>query len=77
MYDKLRQAYCWSHMASNAYVTIARYESGVANGSRYHHKRAFQLFPATGPLNFVAMDILEPLSIAIQDIQSICVMTDQ
>lgn len=45
-------------MANDIFTTVAQCESCAQNGNQYRHKRPLQLFSASGPLNFVAMDIL-------------------
>lgn len=77
MFDTSRQTYDWPHMASNVYITIAKCECCVRNGSQYRHKRPLQFFPAPEPFDFIAMDILGLLPKTNQGDQFVCVMTDR
>lgn len=39
MYDSLRQAYYWIHMATDVYTTTAQCTSCARNGNQYRHRR--------------------------------------
>lgn len=64
-------------MANNVYITIAKRKSCVQNNSRYRHRRPLQIFPASGPLDYIAMDIIGPFPKINEGIQYICDMMDQ
>lgn len=76
MYDTLSGAYYWQHWANDVYITIAECKSCVQNGSLHRHKRPFQLFPTSKPLEFIALDIINPLSEKNQSSQYIFFTTD-
>lgn len=58
-------------------MTVANRHSFVLISNRYRHAHRIKLFPATGPLEFVAMDIKESLSKTTKDIQYILVKIDR
>lgn len=64
-------------MASDVYKTVARCASCAWNGNLFRHKRPLQPFSASGPLNFVAMHILCPLSKTSQSKQYLLNLTDR
>lgn len=64
-------------MASGVHTRIVKCESCARNRSSYRHKRPLQRFPASKPLNFIAIVILGPLSKTKQSNHYICVVTDQ
>lgn len=61
LYDTLRRELNWPHMANDAYIVVANYQSGTVQGMRNRHQKEFPLFTAFGLLEFVVMDILRPL----------------
>lgn len=48
-------------MANGGYSTVRQCRSRTKDDPQIRHKREIQLLPAVGPLEFVAMDILELL----------------
>lgn len=77
MYNTHRRDFFWPHMANYVQKAIVQWASCAQNKSRYRHKRRLQVFPASGPLDFVAMDILVPLPKIQQENQYIVVKTDR
>ena len=78
MYYTLRKNYYWPHMAFDALSVAARCEScAQVRGTQFRHQRLLKLFPATGPLEFVAMDLLGPLSKTKNGNRFILVITDR
>ena len=61
MYYTLRREYYWPHMASDSFSTVRNCTSCAAiRGTLVKSQKDLKLFPATGPLEFVAMDLLGP-----------------
>ena len=78
MYDTMRCEFYWPHMANDVYETVQRCESCAATrGTQYTKQKHLRLFPANGPLEFVAMDILGPLPKTKQGNQFVVVLTDR
>lgn len=61
IYNTMRHHFFLQHMQSNLHTTVEDYGSCGQNGSQTKHDRKLRLFPAVGPLELVAMDILGPL----------------
>ncbi|CDF40971.1 unnamed protein product [Chondrus crispus] len=77
MYDTLRREYYWPHMANNVYSTVRNCQSCSATRSTIvRHQKDIKLFPAAGPLEFVAMDLLGPLPKTAHGNQFVLVITD-
>lgn len=57
--------------AQDVYATIAKSKSCSRHGKRHRHGCKKSLFPATGSLEFVATEVLEPLLKTTQDNQDI------
>lgn len=76
-YDTLQQEFYWTHMSSDAYTMVADCQSCTAQGTRNLRPKKFRLFSAAGPLQFVAMDILDPLSKTKPYNQHVIVLTDR
>lgn len=51
-----------ANLRKDVYNTVSDSRSWAKRGTGLKHKRQFQLVPATGPLEFVTMDIWGPLS---------------
>ena len=61
MYKTLRRHFYWPTLSVDAVTTVKNCVSCARNRVRLRRKStALQLFPATGPLEFVAIDILGP-----------------
>lgn len=67
----------WPHMANDGYDTGDQCRSCARNGNRYRHKRSLQLFPLSGSLDFVAIDILRQLSKTTSKNRYVVVITDR
>lgn len=61
MYDAMRLEYYWTHMANDVHPTVDDYRKCAKAGSHYKHKRHLTIFPPSGPLEFITIDILGPL----------------
>lgn len=61
MYDTLHHDYYWPHMAKNVNELVDNCLECGKMRENYRQQRNLKLFPAKGPLQFVAMDILGPL----------------
>lgn len=51
----------WPHMANDVYATVYACKSCARNNPRYKRQRPLQVFPPSESLDFIAMDILDPL----------------
>jgi transposase InsO family protein len=62
MFRTMRRSFYWPHMAEDVYETVRQCEACARNRiSERRHTNFLKLFPAKGPLESVAMDILGPL----------------
>ena len=78
MYYTLRREYYWPHMASDAFSTVRNCTSCAATrGTLVKNQKDLKLFPAAGPLEFVAMDLLGPLPKTAHGNQHVLVITDR
>jgi Integrase zinc binding domain len=59
MFRTMRRSFYWPHMAEDVYETFRTCDACARNRiSERRHTNFLQLFPANGPLESVAMDIL-------------------
>lgn len=58
MYDTMKHHISWRHKADDMHSTVRGGRLSTPDGSQMKHKRKLQLFPAVGPLLFMAIDIL-------------------
>ena len=78
MYYTLRREYYWPHMASDAFLTVRNCTSCAATrGTLVKNQKDLKLFPAAGPLEFVAMDLLGTLPRTAHGNQHVLVITDR
>lgn len=78
MYHTLRRAYYWPSMAVDVYATVRMCTSCAKERVTLRkHKSFMKLFPATAPLEFVAIDILGPLRKTASGNEYLLVMTDR
>ena len=78
MYYTLRREYYWPHMASDAFSTVRNCTSCAATrGTLVKIQKDPKLFPAAGPLEFVAMDLLDSLPKTAHGNQHVLVITDR
>ena len=78
MYYTLRREYYWPHMANDAYATVRNCTSCAATrGTLVKKQMDLKLFPAAGPLEFFAMDLLGPLPKTVHGNQHVLVITDR
>lgn len=62
MYHTLRRPYYWPSMSGDVYATVPLCTACPKELITLHKSKSFiKLFPATAPLEFVAVDILDPL----------------
>lgn len=61
MYDSIRIEFHWLRMANDVYITVINSSACARNGRRQSLKSKIQLFPANGPFEVVAIDMLGPL----------------
>ena len=78
MYYTLRREYYWPMMASDVYNTVKECSSCASvRGTLFKHQKYLKLFPAAGPLEFIAIDILGPLPKTRKGNQVVLVITDR
>lgn len=77
MYPTMRQSYYCPNMVQDVYYAVSSCHSSARNGTLFKHKRHMQLFQVAGPLAFVVMDILGPLSSNAKENKYIVVITDE
>lgn len=58
----LRREFCWLHIASDFDKTLSGCLSCVTQLTRRRHKNKLLLYPPSGPLEPIPMDILRALS---------------
>lgn len=61
MYDTMKRELYWSQMTSEVYTTVGDCRICLINRAGLKKERHLKRFPASEPLEFVAMDILSPL----------------
>ena len=78
MYYTMRRDFYWPLMANDVHATVRDCEScAKTRGTQYKHQRKMKMFPASGPLEFVAMDILGPLPKTDGGNRFVLVITDR
>ena len=78
MYYTLWREYYWPHMAKDVFSHVRNCASCAATrGTQVRHQKDLKLFPAAGPLDFVAMDLLGPLPKTAHGNRHVLVMTDR
>ncbi|MEM7496351.1 MAG: integrase, partial [Myxococcota bacterium] len=78
MYDTLRRDFYLPFMASYIAHTVRECIScAKMQGTYYAHQKYLQLFPANGPLEFIAIDILGPLPRSKRGNKHVLVITDR
>ena len=78
MYETMRRDYYWPHMASDIHQTVTDCRSCArVRGTLRRHQKKLTLFPAAGPLEFVAMDLFGPLPKTAHGNKHILVITDR
>ena len=78
MYETMRRDYYWPHMASDIHQTVTDCRScAQVRGTVRRHQKKLTLFPAAGPLEFVAMDLFGPLPKTAHGNRHILVITDR
>lgn len=77
MYDMLQPHFYKPHMANDVFKILGKCRSCTLNESQVTHKWQLQLLPAARLLEFVVIDILEPLSKTSTRGQYVVIITDQ
>lgn len=77
IYDTMQKKFFWSHMAIDVYETVINCATCASINEPTKLKRHLQFFPASGPLKYVAVDILGSLSRTKNGNEYIIVMTDR
>lgn len=57
----MQREFCWPHMANNVHTIVSGCISCAQIRVDAKLKRQLQLFPASGPIESVTLDILAPL----------------
>jgi transposase InsO family protein len=62
MFRTMRRSFYWPHMAEDVYETVRKCDACARNRiAERRHTNFLQIFPAKGPLESVAIEILGPL----------------
>lgn len=77
MYDSMHCEFYWARMANDVYTLVKDCRDCARNHAKQTRTRSLKLFPASGPLGFIAMDILEPPPKSTHENQLVVVMTDR
>lgn len=77
MYDSLCKEIYWPHLPMDVHHTVSIYQSCKRHQLDEKHPRLPKLFPPSGPLEPIALDILGPLIWIKQRNRSTMVMTDR
>ena len=78
MYTQMRRSFYWPHMAADISSYVAACPSCVKKSLRISRKTTrLQLFPPNAPMEFVAMDILGPLTTSTKGNRFLLVVTDR
>lgn len=62
VYDTLRYEYFGSNMSTDVYDSVPHYHHCPQLETKFKQPRHVQLFPPTGPLKFIAINVLDPLT---------------
>lgn len=77
MYDVLRRFFYWPHIANDVYKTVKYCRSCAINRKINNKQRKLCRFLPSGPLKFVAMDMLRPVAETKSGSQFIVLLTDK
>ena len=78
MYAQMRKSFYWPRMAMDVNRYVASCPSCIKKSLRVSRKTTkLQLFPPTAPMEFIAMDILGPLTLTDQGNRFLLVVTDR
>lgn len=78
MYQTLRKDLYWSNMANDIFQTPWHCRSSIpVRRNLRQHASTHKTFPASGPLQFVAVDILGPLPKTADGYQYVLMITDR
>lgn len=77
MYHTMRRLFHWRHTANDDYAYAQKCESCCKHQRYQIHQRLLQLFPLSKPLEFIAPDMLQPLSGAKTGIRYIGIVPDR
>lgn len=77
MYEAMQSDYYWLSMARNMYKTVRNCQSYAKPGTILKQKRHLQLFPETGPSEFIAMDIFGSLPRKTKGNWHVVIITDK
>lgn len=77
MYDTRRRTYHWPPLTNGIYISVAKCERCAKRKNQRRHRLKLKLLPATGPLEFVAMNILVSLPKTTQGNYYVHVITDR
>lgn len=77
MYETIRRNDYWPNMASDVYITVSDCHSCAGRGTTPEHRHNLQLFPVTGPLEFVAINISGALLKVTKGNQHVVIITDR
>lgn len=78
MYDTLRRTFYWPLLASDVADTVRQCISCArTRGTYYSHQKYLRLFPANGPLEFLALDLLGPLPTSRRGNKHVLIITDR
>lgn len=76
MYDSKRRELYWPYMANEVYKKVGTCHECAIKRDGLKRKHHLKLLPASGPLEFVAMNILGPLAKETSGKQFIFVITN-
>lgn len=78
MYDTLRRTHYWPKMHKDVFKTAQNCRPcALSRGTRYKSQRPLKLFAPTGPLDFIAMDLLGPFKKTDHGSIYVLVITDR
>jgi hypothetical protein len=78
MYSQMRKIFYWPHMAADITHYVASCPSCVKKSLKVSRKTTrLQLFPPSAPMEFIAMDLLGPLTLTERGNQLLLVVTDR
>ena len=78
MYSQMRRGFYWPRMAADIYHYVSKCPSCAKKSLRTKRKTTrMQLFPPNAPMEFIAMDILGPLTTTEKGNRFLLVITDR
>lgn len=77
IFVSLRRELYWSHMIGDIYTFFRNCSKFPRMGTKFNRQRRLELFPSAGPLEFLAINILRPLSMTKSGSQFVVITAER